>query len=85
MPLWQNGIMIKKIKEKQSAALTDAAKYVRIPQAMAATGLSRSMVFEGIREGWFKSKLIKRRGATRGVRLINMESLLQWIESQPES
>jgi hypothetical protein len=55
-------------------------EYVRIPGATRLTGLSRTQLFEAINRG-VKSVHFKRAGAKKGVRLIHVQSLIDYIES----
>ena len=56
-------------------------QYVRVNTAVDLYGLSRPHLFELIAKGKIESKLIKRDGATRGIRLINAASLRAFIAS----
>jgi hypothetical protein len=43
-------------------------------------GLPRYRVFELIKEGHFRSALIKRKGRKKGLRLIELRSVTQYLE-----
>lgn len=45
-------------------------------------GLSRSYIYRLIESGSIKSMSITEPGAKKGVRLINIQSLRQWISEQ---
>jgi len=47
-------------------------------------GLRRTMTFQGIREGWFKSVLLRKPGNRSGKRLVYLPSVKAWLLSQME-
>jgi hypothetical protein len=47
-------------------------------------GVCRSTIYNWLADGVLKSKVIRRPGSKRGVRLIEVESLRAYIESCPE-
>lgn len=55
-------------------------EWVRVPEALKQTGLSRSYLYERISSGEIRSACIRQRGAVRGLRLIHYPSLLAFIE-----
>jgi hypothetical protein len=55
-------------------------EYLRLPGATRLTGLSRTQLFAAINAG-VKSIHFKRPGAKKGIRLIHVQSLLDYIES----
>ncbi len=56
-------------------------KWLRIKDVTPYCGLKRSMVFKLIEEGKVLVSRIKRPGKSRGITLVNVESLDRWIES----
>ena len=58
--------------------------WLRLPQAEALTGVSRSMLYEWIKEGRIRSASMRDPGSNRGIRLIESKSLFQLIESMAE-
>jgi hypothetical protein len=56
--------------------------WLRIPAASRVSGLSRSRIFQEIVTGTISSRHIKKPGATKGIRLVNYKSLLQFIDEQ---
>jgi hypothetical protein len=48
------------------------------------SGLSRAKIYELIHSGKIKSVCLRKPGATRGARLIHLESLLRYLHSQPD-
>lgn len=54
--------------------------WLRIPAASRVSGLSRTFLFEQIVLGTIVSKHVKKPGRTRGIRLINYDSLMSFIE-----
>jgi hypothetical protein len=59
-------------------------EWLRIPAASRVSGLSRQHIFAEIANGNIRSKHLKRPGALKGVRLINFDSLMAYIESLEE-
>lgn len=56
--------------------------WIRIAGAIKLTSLSRSMLYDLMRQGKIRSKVLKqRRDAHHGVRLISYESVLHYIDS----
>jgi hypothetical protein len=56
--------------------------WLRVPAASRVSGLSRSRIFVEIVKGKILSKHLKEPGKQRGIRLVNYDSLLAFIESQ---
>ncbi len=54
--------------------------WLRVPAAMRVSALSRQQIFEGIKSGKLYSKHLKKPEARKGIRLINFESLMAYIE-----
>ncbi len=57
-------------------------EWIRLPREgsnCVFTGLSRSYIAGLIREGKVHSRSLRNRGATRGVRLISYESIMEFI------
>jgi hypothetical protein len=61
-----------------------AVDRLRVKQAAEEAGFSPGMVYVGIKEGWFKSWVVKRRGYERGIRYIDAKSFRDWLKSQRE-
>lgn len=59
-------------------------EYLRPAQVSTYFPLSRTLIYELIAEGKIKSKVIRRPGNIKGMRLILTESIRQFIESQPD-
>jgi hypothetical protein len=55
-------------------------EWVRVPDAVHLSGLSRSSIYELIKAGKIRSFSKRERGAVRGIRLIFLDSLLDHIE-----
>jgi hypothetical protein len=56
--------------------------WLRIPAASRVSGLSRSRIFQEIVLGTISSRHIMKPGAKKGIRLVNYDSLLKFIEGQ---
>jgi hypothetical protein len=54
--------------------------WLRIPASSRVSGLSRTFLFEQIVLGTIVSKHVKKPGKSRGIRLINYDSLMKFIE-----
>lgn len=54
-------------------------------QSLTGGGVSRSTIYEGIKHGWFKSRLLRKPGNVSGRRLIHRQSFIEWLESMPEN
>ena len=59
-------------------------EWLRIPEAIRLFGIGRSTLYELLSGGQIKSASIRKRGNTRGIRLISVDSLMQYIEEQAE-
>ncbi|NBV85445.1 MAG: DNA-binding protein [Verrucomicrobia bacterium] len=55
-------------------------EWVRVPEAVKVSGLSRSSIYELIASGKIKSFSNRARGSQRGIRLISYDSLLGFLE-----
>lgn len=66
------------------ANFSDAQEYIR-PSQIARFGISRSLLYEWMRDGTVRSFSPKRKGNIRGPRLVSVESIRAAIESQPEA
>lgn len=56
-------------------------EWIRVPDAVQLSGLSRSKIYELIASGAIKSFSQRQRGAQRGVRLISYDSVIDYLES----
>lgn len=57
------------------------AEFLRIPEAVKFSGLSRTTLYRMITDGRLKSKCVRARGAIKGVRLISRDVLRDFINS----
>jgi|HubBroStandDraft_6_1064221.scaffolds.fasta_scaffold780432_3 hypothetical protein len=55
-------------------------EYARIPAICRMFGVSRPFVFDAFHKG-LKSLHIKRPGASKGIRLVNVVSMREYLES----
>ena len=55
-------------------------EWIRVPEAVKVSGLSRSSIYELIASGKIKSFSNRARGSQRGIRLISYDSLLGFLE-----
>jgi Helix-turn-helix domain len=58
--------------------------WMRVTAAVAASGVSRSRLYEWIKEGRIRTACIRERHQKKGTRLIEAESLFRLIESMAE-
>ena len=56
-------------------------RWLRVEEAARTRGISRSILYEFIRDGKVKSSLLRKKGNVRGIRLISAESLDAYIEA----
>jgi len=56
-------------------------EWLRIPAAMRVSALSRNQIFQAIALGQIRSKHLKQPGAKKGIRLVNFDSLMAYIEA----
>lgn len=59
-------------------------EWVRIPDAVRYSGVSRSLLYELIGSGQIVSKVLRKPGHIRGIRLISVRSLDAFIDALPE-
>jgi len=55
-------------------------EWIRVPEAVRVSGISRSSLYELIASGKIKSFSNRHRGAVRGIRLISYDSLMAYLE-----
>lgn len=62
-------------------------EWARIPLACSISGLSRSTLYAhfDISGGGIKTASIRKRGATRGIRLVSLSSLSEFVASFAEN
>jgi hypothetical protein len=61
-------------------------EFIRIPSKGLCpwTGLSRAKIYQLMSEGKLRTVCLRKRGATRGTRLIHLQSLLDYLKAQME-
>ena len=61
-------------------------KYARVSQLIRPQGpFGRAWLYEGITKGRFRSVVIRKSGCSRGLRLIDLESLNAFLEREAEA
>jgi sugar-specific transcriptional regulator TrmB len=60
-------------------------EWIRVPEAVRVSGISRSQIYELIKSQEIRSFALKERGAMKGIRLISYDSLMQYIEQMYEA
>ena len=67
------------IAEQTISPLTPGAEWLRPADVKSFCGIGRSVLFELIRDGAIKSVMLRRKGASKGSRLISVASLRSYI------
>lgn len=77
----------RKSGEDHPATNQPKSEWARLPASCAIASLSRSKLYANfdIAGGGIKTASIRKRGATRGVRMVNVPSLLAWLDSYAET
>jgi len=57
-------------------------EWIRIPEAVRVSGLSRSKIYELMNAGRIRNSSFAEEGQTKGTRLISYQSLMSLIESR---
>lgn len=72
--------------ENHLAANQPQSEWARIPASLAIASVSRSTLYANfdISGGAIKTASIRKRGATRGIRMVNVSSLRDWLNSYAE-
>jgi hypothetical protein len=60
-------------------------EFCRIKTATAHTGLSRSGLYQGMKDGWVRSVSLRKKGQKFAVRLIHLPSLVEHLHSLMEA
>lgn len=76
----------RKPGEDNIATNQPQSDWVRIPAAQTISSVSRSTLYANfdISGGAIKTASIRRRGATRGIRMVSVSALLAWLDSYVE-
>ena len=59
-------------------------KFIRIPTAVALTGISRSKLYEILGAGKIASVSLRDEGQTKATRLVSYDSLMRYLEARME-
>jgi predicted DNA-binding transcriptional regulator AlpA len=74
---------LKLLEEKQQAvSIAVTPEWIRINLAVKLFGLSRSKLYELITDRRIKSFTLRERNKIKGIRLINYDSLCQFLERE---
>jgi predicted DNA-binding transcriptional regulator AlpA len=77
---------LKLLEEKQQAgSIAVTPEWIRINLAVKLFGLSRSKLYELITDRKIKSFTLRERNKIKGIRLINYDSLCQFLESEAQA
>lgn len=70
---------------EQIEVLTDPApRWLRVSAAVKYSGISRSLLYELLQSGKIESRVLRKRGALRGIRLVSVASIDTFIEGLPD-
>lgn len=74
------------IPTEPSSQISAQPEWIRIPRSGSCPwcGLSRSYLFALIRDGKIKSKVLRKPGNIRGIRLVLLRSVYDYIEQEGE-
>lgn len=70
---------------QEEALRQSKPEWIRIPEAVRIFGISRTKLYMLINQGKFTSVSLRERYQTRGTRLINYQSLNEYIRSCVDS
>ena len=59
-------------------------EWLRVGEAVHYSSISRTLLYELLNEGKIESRLLRKRGCLRGIRLVSVDSLETFIKSLPE-
>jgi hypothetical protein len=60
-------------------------RYLRVQQTLDQYPFKRAKLYEYLARGDIKSFVLKERGALRGIRLIDRDSIDSWLEAAAQS
>lgn len=66
------------------AAETSKPEWIRVSQMPTLFGISRSITYELMATKEIKSTLIRKRGVKKGIRLINADSVREFLSKNEE-
>ena len=81
MALWQCLFMKTLTNSNESI---DKPEFIRVKDAVQRFGISKSKIHQLISEGLIRSSSLRARGQVRATRLIEYDSLKDFIESKME-
>jgi hypothetical protein len=65
-----------------TAPLESDPELISLPRATAKWSIGRSRWYSAIADGEIESIALRRKGKTRGLRLLNVSSVKRWLASQ---
>lgn len=60
-------------------------EWLRIPDAIRVFGISRSCLYLLISENKIRSTCLRKRGATKGIRILSYDSLAEYVNKAAEA
>jgi hypothetical protein len=58
-------------------------EWLRVADAVRYSSISRSLLYELLKAGQVESRVLRKRGRVRGIRLVSVDSLNQFIKALP--
>jgi hypothetical protein len=80
-------IATETIRDSYGGPVNMSPRWLRIPSAVAYSGIPRATLYRLLATGSIRTSLIKQRNSNRGIRLVDRLSVDHYIESlnQPET
>ena len=76
----------EEVRRQTLASGAPPLKFARISQVTRPAGpFGRSWIYEALSKGLFRSIVIRKSGCSRGLRLIDLESLNAFLEREAEA
>ena len=80
------GMTSEEVRKQTLPSGAAPLKYARVSQLIRPSGpFGRAWLYEGITKGRFRSVVIRKSGCSRGLRLIDLESLNAFLEREAEA
>jgi hypothetical protein len=64
----------------ETSNVNNQPEWARIPEVTKLFGIKRTMLFRFLAEGSIRSVSLRRRGCTKGVRIIDCDSVREFLE-----
>ena len=77
-----DGLMTSLDIQKPQHAQSLRPEFLRLKDAVKYSGLSRSFLYDGFNSGDIKGGVIRQRGAAKGVRMVSVDSIDQYLRAE---